>query len=70
MSAVQSINDTTIHVEFVWSRLKFPTLRAATEVCGLSKIEMWRPETWWWNEQVDQNVVLTRKAHVSRFIKP
>ena len=37
VSAVQSIIDATIHVKYVWSRLKFPTLKAATEVCGLEK---------------------------------
>ena len=53
MSTIQSNNDTTSHV---WSRLKFPTLKAATEVRGLSTNHKWIPETWWWNEQVDHVV--------------
>ena len=47
MSTAQSTNDTTDHVESVWSCLKFPNLEAAIEVSGLSKNHQWRTETWW-----------------------
>ena len=39
-----------------WSKLKDPLLDSATEVCGLSTNHQWRPETWWWNEQVDETI--------------
>ena len=53
MSTAQSNNDTTHHFECVGSRLNFPTLKAADEVCCLSKNRKWRPETWRWTEQID-----------------
>ena len=43
-------------VEGLWSQLKVPLLDAATEVCGLSKNHAWRPETWWWNERVEDAI--------------
>ena len=46
--------DTANLAETVCSKLKDPLLDAATEVCGLLKNHQWRPETWWWNAQVDE----------------
>ena len=43
-------------VEEIWSKLKNPLLETATEVCGLSKPHRWRPETWWWNDRVEDAV--------------
>ena len=43
-------------VENAWSKLKDPLLCAATVVCGLSKNHQWRPETWWWNDTVEDAV--------------
>ena len=43
-------------VENAWSKLKDPLLCAATAVCGLSKNHQWRPETWWWNDRVEDAV--------------
>ena len=43
-------------VEYIWSKLKDPLLEAATEVCGLSKPHRWKPETWWWNDRVEDAV--------------
>ena len=43
-------------VESAWSKLKGPLLEAATEVCGFTKKHQWRPETWWWNERVEEAV--------------
>ena len=43
------------HVETVWSVLKEPP-DAATKVCGPPKNHQWRPETWWWSEQMDEAV--------------
>ena len=48
--------DTANFAETVWSKLKDPLLDAATEVCALFKNHQWRPETWWWNEQVDEAI--------------
>ena len=33
-----------------------PLLGAATDVCGLSKYHKWKPDTWWWNEEVDKAI--------------
>ena len=47
-------SDPANQVESPWSRLKGPLLDVATEVCGLSKNRRWKPETWWWNEEVGE----------------
>ncbi|CAH1263777.1 Hypp2763 [Branchiostoma lanceolatum] len=47
---------TTSGVEALWSRLKTPLLEAAVNVCGYSKNHQWKPETWWWDDQVDEAV--------------
>ena len=39
-----------------WSRLGGPLLCAAAAVCGLSGSRRWRPETWWWNDRVEDVV--------------
>ena len=46
--------DTENCVETVWSKLKDTQLDAAIGVCSLSKNHHWRPETLWWNKQVDE----------------
>lgn len=43
-------------VEALWSKLKGSLLDAAAEVCGRTKNHQWKPETWWWNNQVDEAV--------------
>ena len=43
-------------VETIWSILKDPLLDATTKVCGLSKNNQWRTETWWCNAQVDEAI--------------
>ena len=48
--------DTANHVESAWSKLKGPLLDAATEVCSISKNHQWKPETRWWNEEVDKAI--------------
>ena len=60
--------DTANLTETVWSKLKDPLLDAATEVCGLSKNHQWRPETWWWNEQV--MMLYHRSVHGSKLTRP
>ena len=48
--------DISNRVESTWSKLKVPLLDAATEVCGLTKNHQWKPETWWWTEEVDKAI--------------
>ena len=48
--------DATNRVESVWSKLNDPLLDAANIVYSLSKNHRWRPESWWWNEQVDEAI--------------
>ena len=48
--------DTANCGETVGSKLKDPLLDSATKVCGLPTNHKWRPETWWWNEQVDEAI--------------
>ena len=55
-SAAGASAHTANHVESAWSKLKGSLLDAATEVCGLSKNHQWRPETWWWNDEVDKAI--------------
>ena len=46
--------DTANHIESARSKLKGPLLDAAAELCGLSRNQHWKPETWWWKEKVDK----------------
>ena len=48
--------DTSSRIESAWSKLKGPLLDAATEVCGIYKNHLWKPEAWWWNEEVDKAI--------------
>ena len=48
--------DTANCVESAWSKLKGPLLDAATELCGPSKNHQWKPEMWWWTEEVDKAI--------------
>ena len=43
-------------VEKAWSNLKGPLLDAATEVCGMSKKHRLKPETWWWDDHIEEVV--------------
>ena len=56
----------TSQVESAWSKLKGPLLDAATEVCGLTKNHQWKPETWWWNERVEE-AVLEKRARFKAY---
>ena len=42
-------------------KLKGPLLDAAIEICGLSKNHQWKPETWWWYEDVDKALRVKRQ---------
>ena len=44
------------HVESAWLKLKGLLLDAVIEVCSLSKNHQWRPDIWWWDEEVAEAV--------------
>ena len=46
---------TTPGAESAWSKLKGHLLDSTTDVYGL-KNHQWKPETWWWNEEVDKAI--------------
>ena len=50
-------------IEDAWSKLKGPLLDTAGEVCGLSSNHQWRPETWWWNDRVDDAIAEKRARY-------
>ena len=55
-------------VEDVWSKLKTPLLETASDVCGLSKKNQWKRETWWWDDKVEEAVKKKRecfKRHIA-----
>ena len=52
----ETVDDQNDTVEGLWSDLKEPLLSAASEVCGVSRNHQWRPETWWWNDRVDDAI--------------
>ncbi|XP_035665616.1 uncharacterized protein LOC118408864, partial [Branchiostoma floridae] len=58
VSKVESVTTdaTGGEVEDLWSRLKTPLLEAAASVCGYSKNHLWKPETWWWDDHVEEAV--------------
>ena len=55
-------------VESAWSKLSGPLFHAATEVCGLSKNHQWKPETHWWNGQMDDAVQQEKCARFKVYI--
>ena len=50
-------------VEIAWSKLKNPIIETAKEVCGLSRNHQWRPETWWWNDRVEEAIAEKRARY-------
>ena len=50
-------------VEASWSKLKTSLLEATKETCGLSSPHQWRPETWWWNDEVDAAIKSKRALY-------
>ena len=49
-------------VEEIWGTLKSSLQEAANNTCGMSKKGVRRKETWWWNEEVNDAVVMKRRA--------
>ena len=62
-SATATADDQSDTVEGLWSNLKQPLLDAASEVCGVSRNHQWRPETWWWNDRVDDAIKEKRSRY-------
>ena len=48
-------------VERLWTKLKNALLKTTNDVCGKSKKGVWRNETWWWNEDVENAVSEKRR---------
>ena len=48
--------------EDIWNNIKTGLLKTTEEVCGTTRLQHWRRETWWWNEQVEKVIAAKRKA--------
>ena len=48
--------------EEIWAKLKTGLLKTTEEVCGTTKPHRWRPETWWWNKEVDDAITAKPQA--------
>ena len=53
--AVETEEATT--TEEIWAKLKTGLLKTTEEVCGTTKPQQWRRETWWWNKEVQPNSI-------------
>ena len=60
MPAVETEGATTS--EEIWAKLKTGLLKTTEEVCGTTKPQRWRHETWWWNKEVDDAITAKRQA--------
>ena len=59
MSASAGVADAA--TEDIWNNMKTGLLNT-TEVCGTTRPNHWRRETWWWNEHVEKAIVAKGKA--------
>ena len=50
-------------MEDVWKQLKGGLLSAASSVCGHTKRNQWRKQTWWWNQEVNDAIQEKRKCY-------
>ena len=48
--------------EDIWNNIKTGLLKTTEEVCGTTRPNRWRRETWWWNEPVEKAIAAKRKA--------
>ena len=53
--------DKGTRVEDQWSALKSCLLDASDRVCGWTKGQVRRRETWWWNDEVDRAIKVKRR---------
>ena len=47
--------------ENIWNNIKTGLLKT-TEVCGTTRPNHWRLETWWWNQHVEKSIAAKGKA--------
>ena len=47
--------------ENIWNNIKTGLLKT-TEVCGTTRPNHWRLETWWWNQHVEKSIAAKWKA--------
>ena len=50
-------------VEEIWSSFRSSILEVTSDICGTSKNHQWRPETWWWNDRIDDAIQEKRIRH-------
>ena len=43
-------------IEEIWSKLKTTLLETTSVVFGSSSKHQWRPETWWWDDRVEDAI--------------
>ena len=48
--------------EGIWNNLKTGLLKTTEEVCGTTRPQHWRRETWWWNEHVGEVITADTRA--------
>ena len=48
--------------EDIWNNLKTGLLKTTEKVCGTTRPQRWRRETWWWNEHVGEVITAKRQA--------
>ena len=58
--AALPVNDET--PDALWDSYKECVKSAAVEVCGMSRKNNWRKETWWWNSEVEAVITEKRSA--------
>ena len=46
----------------IWAKLKTGLPKTTEEVCGTTKPQRWRRETWWWNKEVDDAITAKHQA--------
>ena len=48
--------DPSPDIEEIWSKLKPTLLETTSVVCRSSSKHQWRPETWWWDDRVEDAI--------------
>ena len=57
-----ALNETGKTLDERWKYLKNNLINATKQVCGVSAKHIWKSQTWWWNEKVQQAVSHKRKC--------
>ena len=48
--------------EDMWNNIKTGLLKTTEEVCGKTRLQQWRCETWWCNKHMEKTVTVKGKA--------